>query len=82
MGEDRPDFARLPYRVGHQPAVTEAHPEIVIKLADRLHQYGEMSGRGLPKVAARPPPEPRDRAPRPRGRRRVCVARAPRGSDF
>src|SRR3954451_12893666 len=44
-------------------------PEIVINLADRLHQYGEMSGRALPKVAARPPPKPRDRAPRPRGRR-------------
>src|SRR4051812_31322777 len=58
------------------------HPEIVIKLADRLHQYGEMSGRGLPAVAARHPAEPGDRAPRPRGRRRVCVARAPRGSDF
>src|SRR3954451_1336984 len=26
MGEDRPDFARLPYRLGHQPAVTEATP--------------------------------------------------------
>jgi hypothetical protein len=47
MGEGQPDSARLPTESVTQYRFLQRHTDIVIKLVDRLRQYGQMSGRPM-----------------------------------